>query len=245
MKPARSVASRLKLEPIEMKLSFRDQAYAALKRAIAEADIYSHPKEIRLDERPISQALGVSRTPVREAMTLLERDGFLRTEPRRGIFIVRKSKRQIIEMIEAWAALESMAVRLVTERASDTEIGTLHRIFDEFVEERPAARIDKYSDANNEFHHAIVRLSGSELIERMTGNLFLHVRAIRRATIAQGCRAERSLREHMDIIAALECRDTAAAERLSLTHTLGLADYVEKHCDFLDRAAEHSQHHTS
>ena len=102
------------LTPISASVSLRDQAYAALKQMITEADIYAHPEEIRLDEKQLSAALGVSRTPIREAMTLLEQEGFLRTEPRRGIFIVRKTKKQIIEMIEMWAALESMAARLAT-----------------------------------------------------------------------------------------------------------------------------------
>src|SRR3982750_2296036 len=113
----------LQLQPLNTNVSFRDQAYAALKQAIMDADIYSHPHELRLDERQLSRSLGVSRTPIREAMTLLEQEGFLRTEPRRGIFIVRKTKRQIIEMIEMWAALESMAARLATTNASDEEIG--------------------------------------------------------------------------------------------------------------------------
>ena len=80
------------LTPIGVGVSLRDQAYAALKQVIMEADIYAHPDEIRLDERQLSAALGVSRTPIREAMTLLEQEGFLRTVPRRGIFIVRKTK---------------------------------------------------------------------------------------------------------------------------------------------------------
>ena len=78
--------------------------------------------EIRLDERQLPGRSASSRTPIREAMTLLEQEGFLRTVPRRGIFIVRKTKRQIIEMIEMWAALESMAARLATVNASDEEI---------------------------------------------------------------------------------------------------------------------------
>ena len=53
------------------------------------------------------QALGVSRTPIREALSILEQEGFVRTIPRRGIYIIRKSKREIIEMIQMWAALES------------------------------------------------------------------------------------------------------------------------------------------
>ena len=58
--------------------------------------------------------LGISRTPVREAMAQLEREGFVRSVPRRGIYVVRKSKQEVIEMITAWAALESMAARLIT-----------------------------------------------------------------------------------------------------------------------------------
>ncbi len=149
------------LTPISASVSLRDQAYAALKQMIMDADIYAHPEEIRLDERQLSQALGVSRTPIREAMTLLEQEGFLRTEPRRGIFIVRKTKKQIIEMIEMWAALESMAARLATINASDADIAELRRMFDEFRTTTPADHIDEYSDANIAFHQAIIRLSGS------------------------------------------------------------------------------------
>src|SRR5574341_2692140 len=74
----------LELQPISATTSFRDQAYALLRQAIAEADIYGQEDEGRLDERQLSEALGVSRTPIREAMTLLEQEGFLRTVPRRG-----------------------------------------------------------------------------------------------------------------------------------------------------------------
>src|SRR5437899_11987574 len=122
----------LTLSPIATNVSLRDQAYAAIKQAIVDADIYSHPEELRLDERKLSQSLGVSRTPIREAMTLLEQEGFLRTVPRRGIFIVRKSKNEIIEMIQMWAALESMAARLATLHASDEDIARLRHMFDEF-----------------------------------------------------------------------------------------------------------------
>ena len=96
MKPA----PRLDLQPLNANVSIVDQAYRALKAAIVDADIYGHQEEIRLDERQLSRALGVSRTPIREAMTLLEQEGFLRTVPRRGIFIVRKTKKDIIEIIE-------------------------------------------------------------------------------------------------------------------------------------------------
>jgi DNA-binding GntR family transcriptional regulator len=222
------------LVPISASVSLRDRAYAALKQMITDADIYAHPEEIRLDERQLSQALGVSRTPIREAMTLLEQEGFLRTEPRRGIFIVRKTKKQIIEMIEMWAALESMAARLATINASDADIAELRRMFDEFRTTTPADHIDEYSDANIAFHQAIIRLSGSNLMGKTIENLFIHVRAIRKMTISQSDRAARSIIDHMRIIEALEARDTELAERLVRQHSLDLAAHVETHCDFLD-----------
>jgi len=224
----------LALQPLNASVSFRDQAYASLKRAIMNADIYAHRDEIRLDERQLSQALGVSRTPIREAMTLLEQEGFLRTVPRRGVFIVRKTKKQIIEMIEMWAALESMAARLATLNASDADIGALRHMFDEFNNSTPTEHIDEYSDANIAFHQAIIGLSGSHLMGKTIENLFIHVRAIRRMTISQRDRAERSIVDHMRIIEALERRNTELAERLVRQHSLDLAAHVEKYGDFLD-----------
>jgi len=221
------------LSPIGTSASLRDKAYAALKQMITEADIYAHPEEIRLDEKQLSQALGVSRTPIREAMTLLEQEGFLRTEPRRGIFIVRKTKKQIIEMIEMWAAIESMAARLATLNASDEDIAGLRRLFDEFRNATPAEHIHEYSDANIAFHQAIIRLSGSHLMGKTIDDVLIHVRAIRLMTISQRDRASRSIKDHMKIIEALEARDTELAERLVRQHSLDLAAHVDKHCDFL------------
>jgi DNA-binding GntR family transcriptional regulator len=223
----------LALQPLNANVSFRDQAYTALKQAIMDADIYAHREEIRLDERRLSSALGVSRTPIREAMTLLEQEGFLRTVPRRGVFIVKKTKQQIIEMIEVCAALESMAARLATLNASDAAIGALRHMFDEFHTAAPAQHLHEYSDANVAFHQAIIDLSGSHLIDQTIANLFIHVRAIRRMTISQKDRASRSIADHMRIIEALERRDTELAERLVRQHSLDLAAHVAQYCDFL------------
>jgi DNA-binding GntR family transcriptional regulator len=219
--------------------TFAKEAYAALKRAITAMDIYGHAQEIRLDERRLSEGLGVSRTPIREAMTLLEQEGFVRTRPRRGIFVVRKTKREIVEMITVMAALESMAARLAAERASDAEIAELRRPMAEFRTGPNGTdrgeRLAEYSDANIAFHQAIIKMSGCALLADMTENLFIHMRAIRKITIHQENRAARSITDHMRIIEALERRDPELAERLAREHTLGLAAHVEQHGDFLDR----------
>ena len=219
---------------LETQSNFRDLAYAALKRAITAMDIYDRPEEIRLDERRLSEGLGVSRTPIREAMTLLEQEGFVRTRPRRGIFVVRKTKREIVEMITVMAALESMAARLAAERAVDAEIAGLRRLMDDFRNGNDGERLAEYSDANIAFHQAIIKMSGSALLAELTENLFIHIRAIRKITIHQDNRAARSVVDHMRIIEALERRDFELAERLAREHTLGLAAHVEQHGDFLD-----------
>jgi DNA-binding GntR family transcriptional regulator len=228
-------APKLAIRRLDAVASFRDRAYSALKQAITAMDIYDHPEEVRLDERRLSQELGISRTPIREAMTLLEQEGFVRTLPRRGIFVVKKTKREIVEMITVWAALESMAARLVTARASDEEILGLRRLMDAFTEGAETEHIEEYSDANIAFHQAIIRLSGCRLLAELTENLFIHVRAIRKITIHQDNRAVRSVVDHLRIIEALERRDTELAEALVRRHTLDLAAHVERHGDFLER----------
>ncbi|MBV9725022.1 MAG: GntR family transcriptional regulator [Gammaproteobacteria bacterium] len=227
------IAGQLALAPLNS-MSLRDQAYALLKDAISSTDIYSQRQPLRLDERELMQALGVSRTPIREALSILEQEGFVRTVPRRGIFILRKSKREIIEMIQMWAALESMSARLATLHASDAQIARLRHLFDEFQSSPPSEHIGEYSDANIAFHQMIITLGGSQLIADATKNLFIHVRAIRKATISQDNRAARSIIDHLRIIEALERRDTELAERLTRQHTLDLAAHVERYCDFLD-----------
>jgi DNA-binding GntR family transcriptional regulator len=227
----KSYRRTLDVPRLDTSSSFRKEAYAALKRAITAMDIYDHPEEIRLDERRLSEGLGVSRTPIREAMTLLEHEGFVRTRPRRGIFVVRKTKRELVETITVMAALESMAARLAAERAGGTEIADLRRLMDAF---RAGERLAEYSDANIAFHQAIIRMSGSALLAEMTENLFIHMRAIRKITIHQENRAARSIIDHFGIIEALERRDPEFAERLAREHTLGLAAHVEQHGDFLD-----------
>jgi DNA-binding GntR family transcriptional regulator len=231
--PPRDEADRsLVIERIPAEQSFKSKAYAALKEAITNLDIYRVSEPVMLDERELSVRLGVSRTPIREAVAMLEKEGFVRTVPRRGILVVRKTKREIIEMIQAWAALESMAARLITLNASDSEIGALRALFDAFGREHVALdHLDEYSSANINFHQSLIRMSGSSVLAAMTDNLFLHVKAIRHRTIFESDRAQRSIRDHMAIIEALEARDSDRAERLVREHTLRLAAHVEQHVD--------------
>ena len=226
--------ARPRLEPIDTSFSLKNKAYAALKSVITDMDVYGSRDDIRLDERSLAEEFGISRTPVREAMAQLEREGFVRSVPRRGVYVVRKTRREVIELITAWAALESMAARLITENAGDDEIASLRRVFAAFDNGELRAHLDEYSEANIEFHQTLVRLSRNSVLINLAENLFTHMRMIRRKTIGEKDRVDRSIRDHMHIIEALEARDTARAEKLVRDHALGLAEHVEKYADYLD-----------
>src|SRR5436190_18288376 len=227
----RPSAPRIAVEQFASPLSFKNKAYAALKNVIVAMDVYRSRSDIRLDERRLAHDFGISRTPVREAMAQLEREGFVRSVPRRGIYVVRKSKREVIELITAWAALESMAARLITEHAGDQEIASLRHMFATFDDGELHARLDEYSEVNIEFHQSIIRMSCNSVLIALAENLFTHMRMIRMKTIGDGDRADRSIRDHMHIIEAIEARATVRAEDLVRSHALGLAEHVAKYAN--------------
>jgi DNA-binding GntR family transcriptional regulator len=211
--------------------SFKNKAYEALKEAILKMDIYATPEPVMLDERALSERLGVSRTPIREAIAMLEQDGFVKTVPRRGIIVVRRTKAEIVDMIRAWAALESMAARLITTTARKKDISALRDFFKDFnLRDRlPQDHVDEYSKANIAFHQALISLSESPVLVDMTNEILLHVRGYRQLTIGRTERIAASLPEHLAIIEALEERNTELAEKRARDHTLGLAAFVEAH----------------
>lgn len=221
----------LEIAPIDEAFSLKTRIYESLKTAITSMNIYAEDAELRLDERRLSEQFGISRTPLREALARLDQEGLVRIVPRRGIYIVRKSKAEILEMITVWAALESMAARLITKYADDEEIATLREMVETFEAQGIHDQMDEYSDANIRFHQAIIAMSKCQLIADITNGLFMHVKAIRQRTIFEQDRAKRSIVDHLGIIDALEKRDTDLAERLVREHTIKLRDHVAEHVD--------------
>jgi DNA-binding GntR family transcriptional regulator len=228
------LSGQLVVPALTAKVSVGQLAYEALRNGILAMDVYHDDADLRLDEKTLAADLGVSRTPVREALARLEHEGLVRIVPRRGVYIVRKSKAEIIEMITVWAALESMAARLVCERATDEEIGTLRTLFSKFEDGEVRSHLNEYSVANLRFHQRIIELCQSPMILQLVQNLLVHVRAIRGRTIGEDDRAERSIVDHMHIIEALEARDSDLADRLVRDHALNLADHVAHTVDHLD-----------
>jgi DNA-binding GntR family transcriptional regulator len=220
--------------PLEPAKALKTRVYEALKELIGHMDIYSSKDLIRLDERALGEQLGVSRTPVREAISRLEQEGIVQNIARRGAFLVRKNKQEVLDIVDVWAALESMAARLATSRASDEEIAQLRKNFTSYDGEEARTHIDEYSDTNIEFHQTIIDLAKSELITQMAAQLFFHMRAIRTSTIKDRDRVAQSVMDHTRIIEAIEERDAYHAEQLVRDHALELAKHIERYVDYLD-----------
>ena len=233
---ANDTQAAVRVLPIAAPRVLKEQVYSILREAISKMDIYSTPNPPRLDERKLAEEIGVSRTPVREAFSRLEQEGFVRNIPRRGTFVVRKTKQEVIEVVYAMAALESMAARLATERATDEDIARLHDLCDPYDDVEARARINEYSDSNVEFHQTLIGLSGCSLIESMANSLFLHMRAIRAEALKdlEHHRSDQSVKDHRRIIKALEDRDADLAERLVREHALSLGKHIEEYAQYLD-----------
>jgi len=225
----------IKLRPLNVNIVLKDKVYEALKAAISSMDIYTDGDPPRLDERRLAEELGVSRTPIREALSRLEQEGLVRNIPRRGTFVVRKTKKEILEMICVWGALESLAARMATVHASDEEIAGLRKMFATFKDsEGASAHIDEYSEKNISFHQAIIRLSKCDLLVEIAESLFIHMHSIRSRTIRERHRVTDSIIDHMHIIEALEKRNGELSERYVREHTNDLKEHVNHYVDWLE-----------
>ena len=228
----------MKLQPITTNFTLKDLVYDRLRDAIIEMNIYGEGANLRLDERSMAAQLNVSRTPLREALSRLENDGFIEIQPRKGVFVVRKTLDEILEMIIAWAALESMAARLAAERATDTEIKALRRHANRHSSSSASADLSEYSDANIQFHQMILEMSGCKQLGQMADGLFFHIHAVRRRALEENDRASKSVVDHMGIIEAIEERDANLAAELVRKHTIRLHDHVRRVWTKLDAENE-------
>ena len=218
----------MKLQPIISNITLKDRVYDRLRDAIVEMNIYQADADLRLDERSMAEQLNVSRTPLREALTRLENDGLIEIRARKGVYVVRKTLDEILEMIVAWAALESMAARLATEAASDAQLKELRKHALRHSESSAHADLSEYSDANIKFHQMILDMSGCALLADMADGLFVHMHAVRRRALEENDRATRSVVDHVGIIEALEARDADQASQLVREHTMRLHNHVRR-----------------
>jgi DNA-binding GntR family transcriptional regulator len=228
----------LDLKPVDGSFSLKEHIYDVLKTSIMDLDIYDPDTNLRMDERTLADRLGISRTPIREAIMRLEQEGFVEIAPRRGVYIKRKSLEEILEMITVWAALESMAARLACQNATDEEIAHLRKIGTQFSKGDAKARISEYSSANISFHLCVLGMSKCAMLQKIAEGLFTHLKAVRRKALRDTARADRSVVDHMNIIEAIEERNADLASELVREHTLRLHDYIRRSWKFITGPVE-------
>ena len=216
------------LKPVSINFTLKDHIYDVLREGILNADIYDADEDLRLDERQLAEQLGISRTPIREALARLAQDGLVEILPRRGAFIHRMTLDEILDMVVTWAALESMAAHIAARIAKESDIKALRNFAVCHSATTLSAEIDEYSDANIKFHQAIFDLSASPLLKSTTNGLFAHMFAVRRRAMGENNRATHSVVDHMAIVSALEARDSETASRLVREHTMGLHDHIRE-----------------
>ena len=222
------MAIDVNLQHVSINFTLKDHIYDVLRESILNVDIYEGDEDLRLDERQLAQQLGVSRTPIREALARLAQDGLVEILPRKGVFIHRKSLDEILDMVVTWAALESMAAHIAASVASTSEIRALREFAERHSVTASSAELSEYSDANIKFHQAIFDMSGSPLLKSTTDGLFAHMIAVRRRAMGENNRATHSVADHMGIIEALEERDSELASRRVREHTMRLHDHIRE-----------------
>lgn len=222
------MAGAVSLKPVDVNFTLKDHIYDVLRDAILGTNIYDEDADLRLDERKMAEQLGISRTPIREALARLEQNGLVQILPRKGVYICRKTRDEVMEMIVVWAALESMAARLATQEATDAEVRALRKLAEKHAAIDSNDDIEAYSQANIRFHQRILELSKCSALKETTDTLFMHMHAVRRRAIGEANRAERSVADHMAIVDALEARDAERAETLVREHSMRLRAHIRK-----------------
>ncbi len=179
---------------------------------------------VRVREEELAGRLGVSRTPVREALIRLDTIGLVSLRPGKGALLAPTSDTDYLEWLQIREQLEGLATREAAMNATQRDVDHLRRIFAPFMDPEQAAAqpANAYARANVDFHQEIVRLSGNALLVKMWA-LFGHLQtSYRRQTIARLHRQDDSMREHLEIIDAIHRRDADGAEDIARRHVRSL-----------------------
>lgn len=206
-------------DAIQGKEPLRERVYSHLRSAILNGTI--HP-EGRLVEEVIARELGVSRTPVREALHKLEREGLIEHSPNRGFAVTRETESQVAEIFEIRSILEGYILRIACKSATDAFLSDLRSLLKKATTCLAQSKIDELHHVNTLFHDRIIhQVSGMERLKGLVKDLREYVLRYRSATLRFPGGAERTLKGHEKIIVALETGDPDLCERIMRAHIEG------------------------
>ena len=171
-----------------------------------------------LDELALCAELGISRTPLREALKVLTAEGLLRHEPRRGCFVNRITERDLDEIFPVIALLEGRCAFEAARNATDADLAALALMHERLNKAARARRIPDYYEANFAIHEAIITLANNRWLAQVIADLRKILKLARLQQLHAPGRLEQSLSEHMAVFAALQARDADGAEAAMRTH---------------------------
>jgi DNA-binding GntR family transcriptional regulator len=191
----------------------RDQVLDALRMAIVNGDYL--PGQ-RLTEDRLAEDFGVSRNPVREALRVVEAEGFVVVLPRRGAVVASPTGATIADMFAVRGRLEPLAARQAAERATPADIEALHGLLDAARRATEREDFPRISQLNSDLHLRVIRISGNRWLASMATALYMHVQWVFRLGAAE--RAPHSWIEHIALVEAIESGDPDRAEMAALAH---------------------------
>ena len=193
----------------------RELVLDAIRNAIKNGIL--QPRE-RLMEIQMAEELGVSRTPIREALRKLELEGFIVMVPRKGAYVADLSFKDIADVFEIRIALEVLAAGLAAERITEEELEDMERLL---VEKRDAIsqnNIDKLVEVDTKFHELIYQASRNERLSSIISNLREQIQRFRLTSLSFPGRMRKSLDEHKKIVEAIQSRDIQRARNSAQEH---------------------------
>lgn len=172
----------------------------------------------RLMEIQLADEMGVSRTPVREAIRKLELEGFIVMVPRRGAYVADISLKDIHEVFEVRACLEGLAARLAAERITPEEMEELERQLVKEAEETETNNLRNIVEIDTSFHDILYKAARNKKLLYFVNNLQEQLHRFRSASLARPGRSKTALEEHREIIEAIAQNDAEEAEKLARIH---------------------------
>ena len=205
---------------------------AKLNRDTLNQRVYSQLREMilsgaleggtQIEERQLAEEMGVSRTPLREAIGQLSNEGIIEYRPYRGNYVRTFTAKQVNDLYQVRMALESLAMRLAIPKLSQEHIHKIRLILDDVQRALQNNDMDGYNEADRRFHKAILDISGNETLKEALGRLAAQIQMVRVIANQDHDVVESTARERPRILAALEARDADEAARLMEEHIDGV-----------------------
>ncbi len=202
--------------------SLRGRVFVKLRENILSG-VYKENEELR--ELTIGEELGVSRTPVREALRQLELEGLVRIIPNKGAYVVGISQKDVKDIYKIRSMLEGLCARWATEKISEEQVTELEEIIllSKFhVGKQREAPAEQVSVLDGRFHKVLYEASDSRILEHVLSDFHKYVKLARKMSVGSGDRAEKSIEEHKEILEAIKSHDADKAERLANRHIMNV-----------------------